>query len=668
MKNAGIPIIGNGPSSTGGWTPQAIVTCYDDATNERIPLQGVKVRVSTLLNVGIGYTDKDGMVNIPKGRGGKFKNPVRYQIVFDNDYWKIKNAIKQVATIQSPKTNQSWLYYISPENKELSAYGAVHRSLYYFYFKQNILTKPTYVLKRLKIKTLWDQSHPEYAGLFSSPRTITVCGKSPKGSDNYYPRYQIMRTMFHELGHASHYKYRGRDYNSDGYVSQSYADAVAYYCLSQLYPDRNVLNNIKKEYAPEHPEYTQIGESLFNQGLTMAQLQSSVKSAVKWEDWRQAVKSVSSVPDWLVDFLFANREYTFDFSLVNSSTYHENGNDLCYLNISTGFYLQHALVKSGAIVKSWWSSCPEYKVVEQTPEYAKFAFSKTGNYLIYANVELPNGTTFRAQKSVTVKNLPSIIGPKAPRVGIAYSYEVDDYNDLNAFMIGNYDEAGNFGIANASSYLEFYNPALSNALNIVVFNPGNYIIRAAYFKENKYVSVDYPISVRAESTITDGNRYGPGIYTVSAYQHKTNKNIKHIFWDRKTIFYPTTYSNLGEEHKFKAYTLDIPSDHPYYSKLRYIYKHDYNGLEAYSQGLLFATDNRTLIENGGTPVFKVLKEQVPGSVPLYSMDLKTEQNGKVISQCRYMGLVNLPDGYTQEGNYTYYLTNMGLLGYVFPLQ
>lgn len=55
MKNAGIPIIGNGPSSTGGWTPQAIVTCYDDATNQRIPLQGVKVRVSALLNVGSGF-------------------------------------------------------------------------------------------------------------------------------------------------------------------------------------------------------------------------------------------------------------------------------------------------------------------------------------------------------------------------------------------------------------------------------------------------------------------------------------------------------------------------------------------------------------------------------------------------------------------------------------
>lgn len=349
MKNAGIPIIGGSSSTGGSWRPQAKVTYHEDAEKKNIPLPGVKVRVSTLMNVGTGYTDNNGIVDIAKGNAGVFKNPVRYQIKFENNKWKIKNSIKQIATIQGPKTTNSWVYHITPTNKELSAYAAIHRALYYFYFKQNVITKPTYAAKRLKIVTLWDQSDPDKAGLFTSSRKITIWGKYHTNNE-YYNRYHITRTTFHELGHASHHMDKEKYKDASKIVKESYADAVAYYCMSQLYPDRQVLNKVKDKYSPKNPDYTMVGESLFNQGVTMSQLQAALLSATTWDEWRQAVKYACSIPYWIVDLIFDYKEYAMDFNIQSNTITHENGTFQAYVNQPTQFDIQSSLVNAGATV------------------------------------------------------------------------------------------------------------------------------------------------------------------------------------------------------------------------------------------------------------------------------------------------------------------------------
>lgn len=98
MKNAGVEIIGGGASATAGvWTPTAFITYEEDLTNTTIPLGHIKVRINTFVNIGTGYTDGYGKVSIPKGWGGKFRNPVNYQIKFKSDEWKILDHNSGVA-------------------------------------------------------------------------------------------------------------------------------------------------------------------------------------------------------------------------------------------------------------------------------------------------------------------------------------------------------------------------------------------------------------------------------------------------------------------------------------------------------------------------------------------------------------------------------------------
>lgn len=669
MKNAGITVIGGGSSSTGGTSPQAVIRYYDDATNSSIPLQGVKVRVSTLLNVGTGYTDQNGIVVIAKGSGGKFRNPVKYQIKFENNYWKIKNSIDQIATIEGPKTTDTWYCTITPSNKETSAYGAIHRALYHFYFKQNEVAKPKYTAKRLKIETLWDQNHPDYSGYFTPVRKIVIYGKYQTSVD-YYDRYNIINTTFHELGHASHYMHKDKYNPSEEIVKQSYADAVAYYFLSELYPNKKILDNIKKKYHPESPNYTQIGESLFNQGVTLSQLQTAVLSGTSWKKWKEAVKASTSLEDWIVDLIFDYKEHTIEFDLLNSSIAHEINNFIVYQNQPARFSVQPVFSAMGAEIVNWSSSSPNFNIIQQTAKEVTVSFSQVGQFQLYCTIRLSNGKTFKTGHTVKVNSAPTITGPKSPRLGVSYSYELDDDNNLIGWDIGRYDSNGNFIITEPSTYVKFY-VKNSYGLHIVFLTPGDYVVRAICLMD-KTINIDYPVTVKAEGTRTGGGGntpFAPGIYRVDAYRHNRNEDIKHLFWDRQFIPLQTEYERMELANSFMAYTADLPADHPYSGKFKFVFRHNStNGTEAYSSGILYDTDHKTILSTGGSIAFYVLKEQVPGSVPLYAVDMVIENNGKTLSHYRYMSLVNVRDGENFETYGKTRYTNMGILGYVFPAE
>lgn len=51
--------------------------------------------------------------------------------------------------------------------------------------------------------------------------------------------------------------------------------------------------------------YTNIGEALLNQGITMSQLQDIVcQDSYTWTQFRQNVKESGLIPDYVVDILF----------------------------------------------------------------------------------------------------------------------------------------------------------------------------------------------------------------------------------------------------------------------------------------------------------------------------------------------------------------------------
>lgn len=252
MKSVGIVVGGNGPTTTGSpWTPSAEVTCIDDATGERIPLERLKVRVNTFFNVGTGYTNKDGNVTIAKGWGGRFRNPVQYQILFETDKWKILNSWMVQATIEGPKQDRVWSYVVQPSNLEGSAYVAAHRALNYFYHYQTQIHKPNYALSRLIVCMFWNHRCQSYAGCcvpfigeIPFVPSVFVYGKE-FARDIYRERHQLLSTTLHELGHASQQNYDLYHYAKIGEnIRESYARAVQYYFLREFYPDRQFTKKL----------------------------------------------------------------------------------------------------------------------------------------------------------------------------------------------------------------------------------------------------------------------------------------------------------------------------------------------------------------------------------------------------------------------------------------
>ena len=104
---------------------------------------------------------------------------------------------------------------------------------------------------------------------------------------------------------------------------------------------------------------------------------------------------------------------------------------------------------------------------------------------------MPDGTTFRAEHTVTVDDLPQITGPKSTRIGVAQTYETSDYNPLSEWSVRAYDTNGNI-IYTPENFLYFNREGFGNACNVVFTQPGEYIVRAtydiAYSKKNRRLS------------------------------------------------------------------------------------------------------------------------------------------------------------------------------------
>ncbi len=128
-------------------------------------------------------------------------------------------------------------------------------------------------------------------------------------SDVYYLRSTITRSVSHELGHASHWqtvintKGAGRvtDYLlAEKQMYESYARTVEFYLTSLLYDKQDV-----SEWIEYHDEYKG-GESLMNLGLSITDLQNSVKVCNKFWKWRDKTVELygSKVDPEMIELIF----------------------------------------------------------------------------------------------------------------------------------------------------------------------------------------------------------------------------------------------------------------------------------------------------------------------------------------------------------------------------
>lgn len=668
MQNAGIEFF-DGPSSTGGrtWQPSARIDYRDDLTGEVIPLQRVKVRVNTLMNVGTGYTDADGRVTIPKGWGGKFRNSVNYQVKFKTPRWKILSHHTGVAKIigdaYSPR---EWRYTVTPDNKELSAYAAVHRALDHFYYKQDEINKPIRNVGKMRVAVFWDQMRGtaglHVAGLINLgclANPIRISGKS-SFTGEYFDRHFITGTTLHELGHASHYDKRDLQFILyQDIVVESYATAIEYYFQSQINP-KELIGRYRPSYSGE---YTGIGEALLNQGYTISQIQQAVVGDYgrTWEKFKANVKSFNVAPEWLVDYLFANPVRNWDFNFLSESFRFRDGSEIAYLNVPKRVQLQNEFEEAGGAEIVSLTASPNNATVELIDRRnANITFTAVGSFVLQANIRLANGTNFTCTKFVEVKSKPSIKGPQKARIGTEARYALDDNTFFEQWSIG-YVQGGKV-IDGRDKVIQINNTR--QGLDLVFIEPGDYEISAMI---NYGVTRDkavYRVNVPYEGIKINPSDIVPGLYPVMSSQHKTKRNIIQRIKDGTPVFTPITYQSWNSINTFYAFNIKPGNDHPYSPYMRPIYRYAYEGNEAYDNTPFYFSGNRLVYYPSVTEAFYVFNERVPGSVSLYCYDMEAVDNqDATISRCRILSASGVPDAYFDGGRYI--TREVKLMGYVY---
>jgi hypothetical protein len=315
MQNNGIDVA---PETRAGvWYPSATILYEDDYNDEIIPLEGVKVRCTNFINVGSGTTNASGEVSGIRGWGGRFRNPVGYHIIWENDRWNIRDGRTGQAKTHGPKQRSHWNYTITTNDTKASSFAAVHRALHAFYYESHPLTAGI------------TKMHPYYYPVMN----VGVISESPGSHFGYFSpgfwrhlgfnsivvwlnkintdreKWELTGTTFHELGHANHYQ---ASLLSDGglfdwinyiaandFIVDSWANGMRYAYMQSLYPGNQELFQIGGNY-------TTVIESLMNQGLTLAQLESTVVNTTSYSSWVQKIKNLGGIPAVLVDMIFDN--------------------------------------------------------------------------------------------------------------------------------------------------------------------------------------------------------------------------------------------------------------------------------------------------------------------------------------------------------------------------
>ena len=410
---------GYGPSTRAGssWYPSATIkyrTDHPDYPNRDFALQGVKIRVSQGVNWAVVTTDANGNTgDIERNSGRLFKKPVNYKIKWEDRRWNIRSGRNGQAKTWGPKkSTSSWIKTFQGNDID-TKYATAHKALYnYVYKNQNFtLTRNLTITGINKLNTgVIDKAHQDGGteGKFNwfnpivGMNTVRIWLK--KGS-SYLPNYRVEKTMYHELGHASHYTALRRDHGAGHNIllmptaatGEPFPDFVSYCFMESIYPG----NDMRREgYL-----YYGLGESLRWQGFTPAQIED-IMCEEDMAAWRQRAKNMGVAHTAIVDIIFNNSSTgtPIRVNLTNPIT----GPDAPALNTSVTYS-----IPATGVVFTRWTVTPTTGVTISSPNSRSttIRFTSNINYTLTANFTLPNGSACFSTKTI---NLAPPSNPPTP--------------------------------------------------------------------------------------------------------------------------------------------------------------------------------------------------------------------------------------------------------------
>ena len=220
------------------WTPAATIKAYDDILDAYIPLDGVKVRITTF-----AFVKKTAITNIyGQVSFDKRNRDVSYSIEWERDNWDIRDGGTQAYFHGPDDTKSAWNLNIGKGTPKSLHISAIHRALLkYYYGNIDGLIRPSKALK-VSYQTGAD---PDGSALGSTQSAIVrtwswifsaikIYEKDSKGVCDVS---RIFNSTIHELAHASHACRMSKDEydNTSKFIRDSWASAVDWYLTLQEY-------------------------------------------------------------------------------------------------------------------------------------------------------------------------------------------------------------------------------------------------------------------------------------------------------------------------------------------------------------------------------------------------------------------------------------------------
>lgn len=223
------------------WFPSGRIRAYDNGVNGYVPIKGVRVRGTHLLNVKETLTDSNGHFTLPS-----FKNSVNLKIVWESDLWDVRDGLVGQATFDGPSLDGApWNCEIGPQHEKNIRYAAMHRAAYRYYYDYCDDLIPPISFRKEKLCFIDDIGSGDSMsnmGLGVLP-DMRVYGK--KSSSQYRETYEIYKTTSHEFAHLSHCLWAGQlnFWNTDLIVKESWAEFAEYILTSLEYASLGINPN-----------------------------------------------------------------------------------------------------------------------------------------------------------------------------------------------------------------------------------------------------------------------------------------------------------------------------------------------------------------------------------------------------------------------------------------
>lgn len=206
---------------------------YDDLTNNFIPVNNLRLRLSYGLSSIDTYTDNNGFFVF----SGSINTNATLKIIYENSKFRITND-SLLSIIEPYESVSTYLSAGMPTSIFLDSEALViHRAANHFFYGNHAISTPVH---NYSLRLNFRNANSQHYGSFNAS-PVTTPSIDIKLND-YYDDPNYVSNVLHELGHFNHYQRNGgffNYFNVPSLIKESYANYVSWYLGRDYYTSTN---------------------------------------------------------------------------------------------------------------------------------------------------------------------------------------------------------------------------------------------------------------------------------------------------------------------------------------------------------------------------------------------------------------------------------------------